>query len=148
MKAADTATAVVAVPDAGLIGPGATGSAVEWIDVCALDDIEPLGARVLRRPAGGDVAIFRNAADGVFALRDRCPHKGGPLSQGIVFEDRVACPLHNWQVGLADGRAMEPDHGCTRAFRVRVVRGRVQLDAAQLRCVDEDADGGPACVAA
>lgn len=112
---------------------------VEWVDVCALDDIAPLGARVVRRASGGDIAIFRNAADGVFALLDRCPHKGGPLSQGIVFEDRVACPLHNWQIRLADGEAIEPDHGCARHFRVRVVAGRVQLDAAQLGQADDDA---------
>ncbi len=102
-----------------------------WIDVCALDDLPVLGARVVRREAG-DIAIFRNAADRVFALLDRCPHKGGPLSQGIVFGDRVACPLHNWSIGLADGLAAAPDEGCTTAFTVRVDDGRVFLDRAEL----------------
>jgi nitrite reductase (NADH) small subunit len=110
-----------------------------WTDVCALDDIPRLGARVVRRARGGDIAIFRTASDAVHALLDRCPHKGGPLSQGLVFEDRVACPLHDWQIRLADGEALEPDHGCARRFHVRVVDGRVQLDAAQLRTTDDDA---------
>jgi nitrite reductase (NADH) small subunit len=77
--------------------------------------------------------VFRTAEDGVFALLDRCPHKGGPLSQGIVFGDSVACPLHNWTVGLNDGCARAPDEGCTPRFAVRVVEGVVALDAAELR---------------
>ena len=59
----------------------------------------------MERLRGIAVAIFRNAEDGVFALLDRCPHKGGPLSQGIVFGHAVACPLHNWTIGLATGEA-------------------------------------------
>lgn len=103
-----------------------------WIDICAVDDLPVLGSRVVRRETGGDIAIFRNADDRVFALLDRCPHKGGPLSQGIVFGERVACPLHNWSIGLADGLAAAPDEGCTTAFAVRVDDGRVYLDAAEL----------------
>jgi nitrite reductase (NADH) small subunit len=81
----------------------------------------------VQRRAGIDVALFRNAADEVFALLDRCPHKGGPLSQGIVFGKSVACPLHNWTIGLADGCAREPDEGCTPAFRVKLDDGDVFL---------------------
>ena len=84
-----------------------------------LDDIPRLGARVIRT-VRGDIAVFRNAEDEVFALEDRCPHKGGPLSQGIVFGRRVACPLHGWTVGLQDGCAIAPDRGCARRFAVRV----------------------------
>jgi nitrite reductase (NADH) small subunit len=69
----------------------------------------------------------------VFALLDRCPHKGGPLSQGIVFGHSVACPLHNWSIGLADGCAQAPDVGCTTKFSVRVERGTVMLDGDELR---------------
>jgi nitrite reductase (NADH) small subunit len=71
--------------------------------------------------------VFRNADDEVFALRDQCPHKGGPLSQGIVFGSHVACPLHNWSIGLADGKAVAPDAGCTQRFDVKVEAGRVYL---------------------
>ena len=65
----------------------------------------------------------------MFALLDRCPHKGGPLSQGIVFGDSVACPLHNWTIGLADGCAQAPDVGCTPRFACKVEDGAVLLDA-------------------
>ena len=84
----------------------------------------------MARPQGLDVAIFRNDAGGVFALLDRCPHKGGPLSQGIVFGTHVACPLHNWTIGLCDGQASAPDEGCTPKFAVKVEDGAVYLDAA------------------
>lgn len=90
-----------------------------WIKVCAVEDIPRLGARVVKS-AHGDIAVFRNAEDEVFALLDKCPHKGGPLSQGIVFGRHVACPLHNWSIGLADGAALAPDVGCTRRFDCRV----------------------------
>ena len=74
----------------------------DWTPICRVDDIPKLGARCVRRDAGADVAVFRAADDKVFALLDRCPHKGGPLSQGIVFGHAVACPLHNWTIGLDD----------------------------------------------
>jgi nitrite reductase (NADH) small subunit len=99
------------------------------VDVCALDEIPRLGARRVRRADGVEIAVFRTADDRVFALIDRCPHKGGPLSQGIVFGDKVACPLHNWTIDLDSGRAAAPDEGCVRRFAVRVESGRVLLDA-------------------
>jgi nitrite reductase (NADH) small subunit len=99
------------------------------VDLCALDDIPRLGARRVRRIDGAEIAVFRTADDRVFALLDRCPHKGGPLSQGIVFGAKVACPLHNWTIDLDSGRAVAPDEGCVRRFAVRVEGGRVLLDA-------------------
>ena len=107
----------------------------QWIDICAIDEVPVLGARVVERKAGGNIAIFRNQEHRVFALLDRCPHRGGPLSQGIVFGDRVACPLHNWSIGLADGVAALPDEGCTRAFAVHLDAGRVYLDAREVRTI-------------
>ena len=77
----------------------------QWKRICLVQDIPVLGARCVARAQGMDVAVFRNDQDQVFALLDRCPHKGGPLSQGIVFGTSVACPLHNWTIGLADGAA-------------------------------------------
>ena len=103
----------------------------DWIHICALNDIPALGARRVARDSGLDVAIFRNEADGVFALLDRCPHKGGPLSQGIVLGNSVACPLHNWTIGC-DGQAAAPDEGCTPGFRVKLDDGQVYLDAREL----------------
>jgi nitrite reductase (NADH) small subunit len=105
----------------------------DWKPICRVDAIPRLGARRVRRPQGADVAIFRAADDTVFALLDRCPHKGGPLSQGIVFGHAVACPLHNWTVELDTGCARAPDVGCAQTFAVRVEAGEVHLDADELR---------------
>jgi nitrite reductase (NADH) small subunit len=104
----------------------------EWTTICRVDEIPVLGARRVRRAEGADVALFRAADDHVFALLDRCPHKGGPLSQGIVFGTSVACPLHNWTIGLDSGCAKEPDEGCTPRFAVQVQDGLVSLDATEL----------------
>jgi nitrite reductase (NADH) small subunit len=97
-----------------------------WTRIGAIEDIPQLGARVVKT-AHGDVAVFRNAEDEVYALRDKCPHKGGPLSQGIVFGRQVACPLHNWTIGLEDGNAAAPDIGCARRYPVKVEDGVVYL---------------------
>jgi nitrite reductase (NADH) small subunit len=101
-------------------------NAEEWIEVGKVDDIPQLGARVVRT-ADGDIAIFRTAEDEVFALRDKCPHKGGPLSQGIVHGKRVACPLHDWKIQLDSGVAVAPDEGCAASFPVKVEGGVIQL---------------------
>ncbi|MBG4553893.1 nitrite reductase small subunit NirD [Pseudomonas aeruginosa] len=99
---------------------------MNWLDICALDEINPLGSRVVAGPKG-DIAIFRAADDQVFALDDRCPHKGGPLSQGLIYGKRVACPLHNWQIELESGEAVAPDQGCAHRQPGRVENGRVLL---------------------
>lgn len=104
----------------------------EWREICLITDIPVLGSRRVARAQGLDVAVFRNAQDQVFALLDRCPHKGGPLSQGIVFGTSVACPLHNWTIGLTDGCANAPDVGCTPSFKVKVEAGVVHLNALEL----------------
>ena len=103
-----------------------------WRAVCHVDDIPPLGARRIAREQGIAVAVFRSASDHVFALLDRCPHKGGPLSQGIVFGESVACPLHNWTIALNDGQAKAPDIGCAVSFACKVEGGAVFLDAEEL----------------
>jgi nitrite reductase (NADH) small subunit len=89
-------------------------------------DIPPLGARVVKS-ACGDIALFRNAEDEVFALDDKCPHKGGPLSQGIVYGRKVACPLHNWNVQLEDGCAVAPDQGCAKTYPIKIEGGAIYL---------------------
>ncbi len=98
-----------------------------WLKVCTLDDIPLLGARVVRRDGEPDIAVFRTAEDTVFALEDRCPHKGGALSQGIVCGNKVACPLHNWNIALDSGCAIAPDNGSTRTYPVKVEAGMVLL---------------------
>ena len=110
----------------------------EWKAICRVDDIPVLGARRVGRPQGMDVAVFRNDQDQVFALLDRCPHKGGPLSQGIVFGTSVACPLHNWTIGLDTGCAKAPDEGSTQRFAVKVENGLVHLDVQELNSLALD----------
>ena len=97
-----------------------------WQKILTLQDIPKLGARVIKT-AQGDIAVFRTVDDEVFALRDKCPHKGGPLSQGIVFGKKVACPLHNWNISLEDGNAVAPDVGCAQRFPIKVENGEVYL---------------------
>ncbi|MEW8208395.1 MAG: nitrite reductase small subunit NirD [Candidatus Thiodiazotropha taylori] len=103
----------------------------DWIPVTKLEEIPRLGARQLQ--AGElDIALFRTGSDEVFALRDRCPHRGGPLSQGIVHGEAVTCPLHNWKIDLQSGEVQGPDQGCVHSFAVRIEEGVVYLDIASL----------------
>jgi nitrite reductase (NADH) small subunit len=97
-----------------------------WIRVCALDEIAPLGSRVVAS-SQGDIAIFRTADDKVFGLHDKCPHKGGPLSQGMVHGETVTCAMHGWKIGLKDGEAAAPDKGCAKTFAVKLDAGEVWL---------------------
>lgn len=100
-----------------------------WVKLALLQDIPRLGSRVVKRKDGeGDIAVFRTADDKVFALHDRCPHKGGPLSQGIVHGEMVTCPLHGLNIGLADGKAQEPDEGSTPCIAVKLENGVVYLN--------------------
>lgn len=97
-----------------------------WQKICLIQDIPLLGSRVVKQEAG-DIAMFRTAENEIFALRDKCPHKGGPLSQGIVFGKTVACPLHGWNVCLDSGAAVAPDKGCTPVYTVKIEKGAVYL---------------------
>jgi nitrite reductase (NADH) small subunit len=99
-----------------------------WIKIANLEDIPRLGARVVKREGQQDIAVFRTAEDKVFAVHDKCPHKGGPLSQGIVHGDKVTCPLHGWNIGLADGRAIAPDEGHAPCVEVKAENGEVFLN--------------------
>ena len=101
---------------------------MSYIGLCKLEEIPVLGARRFKRDDGKVIAVFRNTEDRVFALHDKCPHKGGPLSQGIVFGESVACPLHNWCIRLNDGCAALPDVGQVERFSTRVSEGQVELD--------------------
>lgn len=97
-----------------------------WTDVGGVDEVPRQGSRVVKT-RNGDVAVFRTLDDDYFALIDRCPHKHGPLSQGIVHGRRVTCPLHNWVIDLESGEALAPDQGCAGAVPLRTVDGRIEL---------------------
>lgn len=103
-----------------------------WIEIGALEDIPKQGARVLKTKIGC-VAVFRTTDDKVFALEDKCPHKAGPLSQGIVHGTSVTCPLHNWVISLESGTALGADEGSVRTYRVTVSQGRIFIDSTALR---------------
>lgn len=98
-----------------------------WKEICPLVDIPKLGARVVRT-ADKEIGIFRTEDDHVFALNNLCPHKKGPLSQGIVHNDSVTCPLHSWKINLATGQAEEPDEGETACYPTKIEGGIVLLD--------------------
>ena len=104
-----------------------------WIEIIKLDDIPKLGARVIKTDTV-KIAVFRTSDDEVFAVKDECPHRGGPLSQGIVHGTSVTCPLHNWKIDLASGEALDPDEGCTNTYAVKVENGLVYIasDSAEM----------------
>ncbi|ABV93410.1 assimilatory nitrite reductase [NAD(P)H], small subunit [Dinoroseobacter shibae DFL 12 = DSM 16493] len=104
----------------------------DWIDIGELSDIPARGARVVRT-AVGCVAVFRTGSDEVFALQNRCPHKGGPLSEGIVHGKSVTCPLHNWVFSLETGEAQGADVGHVRTYPARIEAGRILLETSFLQ---------------
>ncbi|MBH1976401.1 MAG: nitrite reductase small subunit NirD [Rhodocyclales bacterium] len=97
-----------------------------WHKVCRLEEIPLRGSRVIPHESVS-IAVFRTADDAVFALEDSCPHKAGPLSQGIVHGHRIACPLHGWNLELSSGIACAPDEGSTKTYEVRVDHGVVLI---------------------
>ena len=99
----------------------------DWKKICAVSDVPVLGSRVVDGEAHGRIAVFRNSADEVFAVHDKCPHKAGPLSQGIVHGKTVTCPLHSWKIQLEDGQVVAPDVGCVKHFPTKVENGEVFL---------------------
>ena len=106
-------------------------TAKNWVDIGAITDIPLRGARVVKT-AGGCIAVFRTSENEAFAVDDACPHKGGPLSQGIVHGRAVTCPLHNWVISLASGEAQGADKGTVRAYALKIEAGRILLDRSQL----------------
>jgi nitrite reductase (NADH) small subunit len=116
----------------------------EWVYVCEADDIPALGARVVERALGSPIAVFRNAADKVFAVLDRCPHKGGPLSQGIVHGEQVTCPLHSFTISLDSGLVQAPDEGCAATFAIRRDGRAIYLKRTEVASIGiDDGAGAP-----
>lgn len=102
-----------------------------WLKVAPLQDIQKLGARVVRtQNSEGDaleIGVFRLDDDSIFAINNRCPHKGGPLSEGLVYGDKIACPMHSWKISLVNGKAEEPDEGKVACYQTKVEAGMVYL---------------------
>jgi len=104
---------------------------MNWLEVGNLQDIPQMGSRLVETPQG-NIALFRTSDDQVFAIADRCPHKGGPLSQGIVYGHVVTCPLHSWKIDLSTGEAVAPDVGCVNRYAIRQSEaGKLELGLAE-----------------
>jgi len=99
----------------------------EWLDIGWVNEIPVRGSRTVTVDGAGEIAVFRTGDDKVFALRNSCPHKGGPLSQGIVHGHSVTCPLHNWNISLKTGKALGNDEGCVPTIPLKVEAGRIFL---------------------
>ena len=99
---------------------------MNWFDIGTIDDIPPRGARCVKSPQG-KIGVFRTHDDRIFAIEDHCPHKGGPLTQGIVHGAAVSCPLHNWVFSLETGKALGADEGTVKTIPVRVEDGRIAI---------------------
>ena len=97
-----------------------------WTDICAIGDIPQRGARCVNT-SNGKIGVFRTADDRIFAIEDHCPHKGGPLTQGIVHGAAVTCPLHSWVISLETGKALGADEGAVKTIPVRVEDGRIAI---------------------
>ena len=98
----------------------------QWIQITPLEDIPVLGSRIVETE-DCNIALFRGSDDQVFAVKDACPHKQGPLSQGIMHDGTVTCPLHNWKINLTNGEAQGPDSGCVNVYPIKVEDGQVFL---------------------
>ncbi|APG63421.1 hypothetical protein LPB140_00485 [Sphingorhabdus lutea] len=96
-----------------------------WIEIGTLSDIPRQGARTIARKSGNDIGVFRTLDDRIFALENTCPHKQGPLSQGIVHGHVVTCPLHNWRISLETGLVLGEDKGCTPTIKTKIVEDKI-----------------------
>lgn len=111
-----------------------------WIEVGLLEDIPYLGSRVVKT-SGTDIAIFKTGTGAIFALEDKCPHKGGPLSQGIVHGKSVSCPLHNWNISLESGEALGADSGCSHIIATQIKGDKIFLEIPELAKTTDKATG-------
>jgi nitrite reductase (NADH) small subunit len=101
---------------------------MQWKNIGPLSNIPIRGARRLCFGHGGrPIAVFRTGENSVFALIDECPHRKGPLSEGIVSGETVTCPLHNWIIELKTGEALGPDDGTAQPIAVRIVEGEIHI---------------------
>jgi len=98
---------------------------MSWIRITPAENI-PLREGRAVTVDGEEIAIF-NLGDRFLAVENRCPHRGGPLADGIVSGDSVVCPLHAWKVCLSSGAVERPEseQACVRSYPVAVIDGIV-----------------------
>lgn len=103
----------------------------DFIDIGAVNDI-PVRAARLVKTAHGCIAVFRTSTDKIFAIDDKCPHKGGPLSNGIQHGEQITCPLHNWVFDLNTGVAQGMDEGSVQTYPTKIIDGRILMARAAI----------------
>ena len=108
-----------------------TEQRIKWLELGAFDDIPKLGSRRIELDKM-KIGLFRTASDKIFAIEDKCPHLGGPLSEGIVHDNCVTCPLHNWVISLESGEAQGADKGCVKSFPIKIANHRIFLGVSKL----------------
>lgn len=98
----------------------------KWHPVCQIEEIPRYGGRTIR--AGEvEIAVFRLGDDRIRAVDNRCPHKQGPLAEGIVSGDIIICPLHARKISLESGEVLSPDSGCVKTYAVKIEGDEVLL---------------------
>jgi nitrite reductase (NADH) small subunit len=99
---------------------------MNWHPIGDISDIPLRGSRCVKTPQM-NIAVFRTSEHEVYAIENRCPHKGGPLSEGIVHGNAVTCPLHNWVISLETGKALGADNGTVRTIPLKNEGGRLYI---------------------
>ncbi|MCP4971204.1 MAG: nitrite reductase small subunit NirD [Arcobacter sp.] len=90
-----------------------------WVKITNIDEIPFMGSRkILIKDK--EIAVFKTKDNSIFAVNNECPHKQGNLSEGLVHENQVTCPLHNWDIDLKTGEAQGNDCGCTKTYESKI----------------------------
>lgn len=98
-----------------------------WVKLVATKEIPSMGSRKVI-VGETEIAIFKTRDGSIFAINNVCPHKQGKLTEGLVHEHVVTCPLHNWDVDLATGQALGNDSGCTNVYETKIEEDIVYLN--------------------
>ncbi len=99
--------------------------AVEFAAVCTLADL-PVGLGRAYVVGSHRIAIFRTRYGRIFAVADRCPHKGGPLSDGMLAGDQIVCPMHSFRFDSA-GNCDQPGVCSVRTYPVELAGDVVRV---------------------
>ncbi len=97
-----------------------------WIKIIQVEDVPVMGSRKV--VVGDDeIVIFKTRDESIFAVNNVCPHKQGKLSEGLVHDHMVTCPMHNWDIDLETGVVKDEDNSCTKKYETKVEEGVIYL---------------------
>ena len=99
----------------------------KWYRITEIENIPFMGSRKVEI-SEIEIAIFKTRDGSIFAINNVCPHKKGKLSEGLVHDKQVTCPLHNWEIDLTTGEALGNDSGCTGVYETKIEDGIVYLN--------------------